>query len=121
MSSLSASMVTAGLSSSLQMPLRRSARKSTALYALTLSTDSCSMSLVKRAVFIRLASTRVWAVWIRSSTPDGSMRRRMSVRIRNAGVAKAFSLRNFTAAACRSRETGVKITPACPPAFCCES
>jgi hypothetical protein len=48
------------------------------------------------------------------------MRRRTSVRNRNVGVANAFSLRNLTAAAWRSRGSGVKFTPCWPPDFCCE-
>jgi len=44
----------------------------------------------------------------------------MSARSRKSGVPKALSFRNFTAAACRSRGTGVKITPGWLPDFCCD-
>jgi hypothetical protein len=48
------------------------------------------------------------------------MRRRISGLIAHVGVWNAFSVRNRTADACRSREIGVKSTPCWPMFFCWE-
>ena len=62
----------------------------------------CSTSRAKRALERRLFSTLFCALRTRLSAPIGSILRRISLSIAQVGVAKAFSLRNFTASAWRA-------------------
>ena len=59
--------------------------------------------LVWRALLSSEFSTRVWLASMRSSRPTGSIRRRISGLIAQAGALNALSTRNLTAFSCLAR------------------